>query len=140
MQAAERVGELEQEKAQEFDALEQSRSELVVGPTELQSTMTALAGTERSEAPSRAALIAQVALLQDFVITCNHIKIEFALVISATQHWEAHVVELDSRVQAIQKQKHELEGVVAQAGRVCGQAATDLAVHILRSEELEQKA
>ena len=41
--------------------------------------------------------------------------------------------------QATEKQKHTLEGVVAEAGRVCGQAAEDLAEYMLRMEELELK-
>jgi hypothetical protein len=130
------VGELEREKVQALAAWEQGRSDLVLETTSLQAKLAALAGTDDCEAASSSALKRQVAILQDFVVTCRS---EFALVMSATQEWEALVAAVDQKNQGIEKHKHVLEGVIAEAGRVCGQAAEDLAEHMLRVEDLEQK-
>ena len=130
------MGELEREKEQELAAWEQSRSELVLESKSLHAKLAALSGTEQCEAASSAALKQKVAILEDFVVTCTS---EIALVISATREWGALVAAFEHKNQTIEKQKHALEEVVAEAGRVCGQAAEDLAEHILRVEELELK-
>jgi hypothetical protein len=134
LQATERVGELERKKTQELAAWEQTRSELVSEATGLQAKLSALAETEQCEVARSAALTARVAILQDFVVACRS---EFASIMSATQEWGALVAIFDEKNQGIKNQKHALEGVVAEAGRVCGQAAAELAAHIVHMEELE---
>ena len=135
LQAAERVGELEREKVQELTAWEQCRSEFVLETTGLHAKLAALAGTEQCEAASTAALKERVAVLEGVVDTCRS---EFALVMSATQELEALVTALDKKNRSFQKQKYELETVVMEAGRVCGQAVAELATLIVRMEKLEQ--
>ena len=121
MQAAKHVEELEHEKSQELAAWEQSRSALVLETSGLQA--------------SNAALKERVAALEAVVNTC---KSEFALVMSATQELEALVTAIDQKNRSIQKRTYELEVVLVDAGRICGEAAAEFAGHIVHVEGLEK--
>jgi hypothetical protein len=69
--------------------------------------------------------------------SCLSLKNDYCQAIKAQKMRELVKSKLQA-AQVIVKQKHALEGVVAEAGRECGQAAEYLAEHILRVEELEQ--